>query len=218
MLKTVFWDWNGTLIDDVRLTLDCENEQFAARGLPTISMERYLETFTFPISDYYRALGFDPALFADMNDEWLRLYEPRSAACRLREGAAETAKLFQARGLRQTILSASNHEVLLGQIARYPALSGLFSDIRGLSHSYANSKVQLALDYLRESGVRGEEAVFLGDTCHDAEVARASGCRCILIEGGHQGRSVLLRAGVPVVKNAAEAARLILPEASDGQS
>ena len=35
------------------------------------------------------------------------------------------------------------------------------------------------------------DCAFIGDTTHDAETAAAIGCRCFLVEGGHQERSVL---------------------------
>ena len=48
------------------------------------------------------------------------------------------------------------------------------------------------------------DAVFLGDTAHDAEVARAIGCRCYLIAGGHQEEAVLAKAQVPVLRSLRE--------------
>ena len=38
----------------------------------------------------------------------------------------------------------------------------------------------------------------IGDTLHDAEVARAMGTRCMLVARGHHSRETLLTAGVPV--------------------
>ena len=61
----------------------------------------------------------------------------------------------------------------------------------GLSNQLAVSKVHLAVDFLARTGEKAEECVFIGDTTHDAETAAAIGCRCFLIEGGHQVREVL---------------------------
>ena len=46
-------------------------------------------------------------------------------------------------------------------------------------------------DYLARKGYDPADTVFLGDTSHDAEDARAIGCRCLLISGGHQCDAVL---------------------------
>ena len=62
----------------------------------------------------------------------------------------------------------------------------------------------------------GEEnracAVMIGDSLHDAEVARALGTRCILVARGHQSRETLLEAGVPVVDSLRKAADWVLAQ------
>ena len=67
----------------------------------------------------------------------------------------------------------------------------MFDAVLGLSNVFAVSKVELAKSYLRDAGFSPEDTVFIGDTDHDAEVARAIGCRCLLISGGHQCDEVL---------------------------
>ena len=93
-------------------------------------------------------------------------------------------------------------------------------EVLGLHDVYAVSKVQLAKDYLAQSGVDSADAVFLGDTNHDAEVARAIGCRCCLISGGHQNDEVLSHSGAPVLKSLTELYPLLglsNAEEEDGQ-
>ena len=50
----------------------------------------------------------------------------------------------------------------------------------------------------------------LGDTLHDAEVARAIGANCILIARGHQSRTTLETSGFPVVDSLTQAADRVL--------
>ena len=52
----------------------------------------------------------------------------------------------------------------------------------------------------------------IGDSLHDAEVARALGTRCVLVARGHQSRETLLEAGVPVMKSLREAAEWVLEQ------
>ena len=80
----------------------------------------------------------------------------------------------------------------------------------GLSDIYAISKVQMGVDYMKRSGLSPEEAVFLGDTLHDAETAHAMGCACLLISGGHQPDATLRTAAVPVLPSLREAGDWIL--------
>ena len=207
---TILWDWNGTLLDDVQLTLDLENRLFKAHGYPTIGLAEYRQKFCFPVLDYYRALGVRDEDFPPIADAWAIEYRTASQGCPLAKTALETAKRFQQAGFRQVILSASKQSMLSEQVASYPELDGVFDEILGIADHYAASKVQLALDYLHRGGVDPQDAVFLGDTLHDAEVAAAIGCRCMLISGGHQSDEVLARAGVPVMPSLAAAASALL--------
>lgn len=59
MIKHIIWDWNGTLLDDVGLSLEAINIVLARYNLPPLRKERYLEIFTFPVIEYYRELGFN---------------------------------------------------------------------------------------------------------------------------------------------------------------
>lgn len=54
-LQYILWDWNGTLLDDVQIALDTNNEIFPQFGLPPLgTLEDYLRVFDFPIRDYYK--------------------------------------------------------------------------------------------------------------------------------------------------------------------
>lgn len=206
----VLWDWNGTLLDDVQAAVDVDNEIFPRFGLPPLgNVADYHRVFRFPVREYYRDLGVTDEIFHDVAQAWSQGYIEKSKACALHDHARESLEAFQKAGLHQVILSASNQEHLHEQIARFP-IGGYFEAALGLNHIYATSKVQLAKDFLKAHGVDPKQAVFLGDTLHDAEVAEAIGCDCLLIEGGHQPRTTLLKAKVPVLNGLKEAAELIL--------
>lgn len=64
----------------------------------------------------------------------------------------------------------------------------------------------MGLDYLARCGVPAASTLMIGDTLHDAEVARAMGTGCVLVARGHQSRETLLTAGVPVMDTLLEAA------------
>ena len=58
--KIVFWDWNGTLLDDVEFTRGCLNWLLEQHGYPQrYDLAAYREVFGFPIEAYYQRAGFD---------------------------------------------------------------------------------------------------------------------------------------------------------------
>jgi phosphoglycolate phosphatase len=49
----------------------------------------------------------------------------------------------------------------------------------------------------------------IGDTLHDAEVARELGCKCVLVAAGHQSEKRLRISGFPVVASLKETIPII---------
>jgi len=107
------------------------------------------------------------------------------------------------------VLSASKLENLLAQMRRYD-VTPYFDAVLGLDHIYATSKVELGREWLRTQQIDPADCVMIGDTLHDAQVAEALCCRCILAAGGHQSRRVLESAGCAVVDGVEAAARLAI--------
>ncbi|MBP7431337.1 MAG: HAD family hydrolase, partial [Candidatus Hydrogenedentes bacterium] len=92
-IRHIVWDWNGTLLDDLDLCLTALHELGRPRGIPPVTLETYRERFTFPVVEYYKALGFDPSpkAFEEAAREWVRMYADRVySASWLYEGAVET--------------------------------------------------------------------------------------------------------------------------------
>ena len=136
---------------------------------------------------------------------WMAEYVRGFDTVPLHVDAAEALARFAAAGVRQAVLSATRRDMLESQIARFP-IRAYFTDVLGLSDIYARSKEAVGLDYLARCGVPAASTLMIGDTLHDAEVARAMGTECVLVARGHQSRETLLTAGVPVMDTLLEAA------------
>ena len=198
----LIWDFNGTILDDVEIGIESVNLMLSARGLKTLnSVEEYRHAFGFPIIDYYRSLGFDfekEDYYTVLAPEWVNNYLERVPRTRAFVGVEDTLKAVRKLGLVQVLLSASEVEQLTGQLCGL-GLDGYFSEIVGLDNIHAGSKKDNALLWK----ARNPDAVplLIGDTEHDAEVARAVGADCVLFAGGHQPRELLESLGLPVVDN-----------------
>lgn len=202
---TVIWDWNGTLLDDAPVCLAAVNSMLRERGLPQLSAERYQEIFCFPVSDYYRKAGFDfeKEPFERLAVLYHERYLAASERCPLCEGALETLRELQRRGVRQAVLSASHQRHLLWQMGLFD-IQGYFDEVLGIEDIYARSKAELGQDFVRRRGLDPAGVLLVGDTEHDCETARAIGCRCLLIPGGHQSPERLRRSGATVLSSRKE--------------
>ena len=209
-MKTIIWDWNGTLLNDVQVSFDCLNyilKKYDKPPVPTV--DAYRGIFGFPVKDYYARAGIDGELFNEVAPLWMDAYMKNEFSCGLQPGAREALDAFRAAGFRQVILSASKRENLLCQIARFNILP-YFDAVLGLSHIYATSKEGIGKDWMAQSRTDPADCVMLGDTLHDADVARALGCRCVLVCGGHQLPATLQTAGCAMAADLNEAARLAM--------
>lgn len=205
-IRQVLWDWNGTLLDDLTYAIGVRNRTFPAFGLPRIgSVAEYHRQFTFPVRRYYERAGVTDETFVAVAHAWMAEYVRGFGTVPLHVDAAEALARFAAAGVRQAVLSATRRDMLESQIARFP-IRAYFTDVLGLSDIYARSKEAVGLDYLARCGVPAASTLMIGDTLHDAEVARAMGTGCVLVARGHQSRETLLTAGVPVMDTLLEAA------------
>lgn len=196
----LIWDFNGTVLDDVLHGIRCVNPMLEARGLsPIPDVETYRELFDFPIEDYYRRLGFDfekESYYTVLAPEWVAHYVAGEADCAVNAGVCKTLAAVRELGVLQLMLSASRLEQLEAQLARL-GLTDAFSEVLGLDNIHARSKTHLAEAWRKRNP--DARPLFLGDTVHDAAVARAIGADCVLFTGGHQCRERLATCGVPLI-------------------
>ncbi len=212
VLTHVVWDWNGTLLDDVACCLTVANSLLKEFGLPQLDgLAAYHAAFRFPIVEYYADLGFDTGPDGNFDvaaHRYLELYGPASTACGLHEGAREALETLHGEGVRQVVISASRQDNLVAQLAPF-GLETLLDGVHGIEDIYAASKEGLARRWLEASGASPSQVLFIGDSAHDAEIARALGAECVLYSGGHHARAHLETLGPRVVDDLRMVPRLV---------
>jgi phosphoglycolate phosphatase len=207
VLTHVVWDWNGTLLDDLHTCVAVANQLLGEYGLPALDgVIGYHAKFRFPIVEYYADLGFDTSStgnFEAAAHRYLELYGAASVHCRLHDGAIEALAALHATGVRQVLISASERDNLRVQLAPF-GLDAYLDGVHGIDDIYAASKESLARRWLTDEGLTGEQVLFVGDSEHDFEIARAVGARCLLYSGGHHARRHLESLGAPVIDDLRE--------------
>ena len=200
----LIWDWNGTLLDDAWLCRDIMNLQLRRRGLVELSAERYEEIFDFPVEKYYRAVGFDwnRESFQEAGTEFIVEYEKRKKECSLQPGAGDLLRRIAAGGWSQAVLSAYSHATLEEFLGHF-GVRKHFRSVVGNRDHYAAGKVEQGLKMLEELHVKPQATLLIGDTTHDAEVAKAMGIDCVLVPAGHNSAERLAACGVAMVENLA---------------
>lgn len=213
MAKHVIWDFNGTLLDDVPLSVWCDNQLLADMGLPAISLATYRSEMRAPLADFYQGIGVDLAQYpyAEINLAFMRLFEENFSRAPLREGTLETLQAVQEAGVTQSIVSATYEPALLVQTEAL-ALTPWMLRITGLLDRLSGHKKDRAAWHIGELALRPEELVLVGDTLGDAELATHLGCRCILLAGGHTDEERLGHTGHPLAHSMDEVGALLREE------
>ncbi|MBQ3253330.1 MAG: HAD family hydrolase [Acholeplasmatales bacterium] len=215
MIKHIFFDFNGTIIDDVDLCIGLLNEILENQNKKTVSKEEYKNVFKFPIRQYYIDAGVDFNIesFESLAVKFIEKYQPASLKCGLYNGTVEAVKYFKSKGIKVYILSASEKTNLIEQCNHY-GITDLFDDILGIDNIHASSKISIATDFINNNNINIDEAIFVGDTLHDFEVANAMGVNCYLVSCGHQSVDVLSKASVPIISDI-KALRGVIDEISN---
>jgi len=204
-INTIIWDWNGTLLDDVHISLNSVNLLLAKRNLEILTREHYLDVFTFPVQEYYERIGFDFGIepFEITAHHFIEIYNEAVKDCGLHQETITTLESMKSKGLKQYILSAMEQD-LLDQTVRQNNIFTYFDGVFGLNHQYATSKIEIGLTLLERCCLSPLQSLLVGDTIHDFEVAQSIGCQCILVAKGHQSKRRLESTGAKVIDSLSE--------------
>lgn len=199
-IKYILFDWNGTLLDDLDMNIEIEYHLLKERNLPAdFSKEFYLDTFGFPIIDFYKLIGFDfeKEKYEDVATQYAKVYAQRLSQAKLFPDALPTLHFLKERMKKLVIISATEHSLLLNQTENF-GINTFFEAILGSGNNLGISKVETAKAWLKSENAKPSQVLFIGDTIHDWETAKAIGCQCFLVSTGHNSKKRLLETGCEV--------------------
>lgn len=191
--KHILWDWNGTLLNDIVVCVDCMNVLLNERSLPRLTLQNYQQIFTFPVKNYYKEAGFDftDEAFEKPALEFIRLYHKNFYKAELFPCVEEVLNFMKNAGLRQSVLSAMEHESLI-QSLKDKGIYNYFDEVSGIDNHYADSKLEIGQELIKRIGSPVNDMLIIGDSLHDFDVAGKLGVDCVLVANGHQSKERIL--------------------------
>ena len=200
----IIWDWNGTLIDDVGISLECINFLLKKNQLATITRKYYQEVFTFPVKDYYQKLGFDfdQTPFTKLADQFIHEYKKRMFDTKLYPNVKDVLEYLQQNGAKQFVISAMEVGKLKEAIEN-KGISHYFEEILGLNNNFASGKMDLVIEFAknRKEMLNSFKVWMIGDTEHDFYITAQLKWNSILVSQGHHSFSRLNAISDNVVRN-----------------
>jgi len=208
----IIWDFNGTILDDIGVCVKMVNELFLRFGLPLTDEEEYRKAFRFPVEEYYdevRLTEFMP--YSQIAEEVAYIYNKtvKNEGIGCFSDIIEVIKELHDKGVKQIILSAAPHDLLVYQIENM-GLTEYFDAILGIKDIYAAGKVDIARAWLNSQKAKPETLLLIGDSQHDKEIADLLKAKCILVSRGHVSKQRLENVGVPVYQDGNELLSLIM--------
>lgn len=188
MIKNIFLDFNGTILDDTVLSGDIEADLMVEKGLKPFSTEDYRNRFYFPVKDYYHEIGFKDDDFMYLTDKFAIEYQKRwEKETHLFPNVIETLKALKEKGFKLYCISATRETFLILQLKKL-GIYDYYDGICGVSDDLAYGKIDHAKQFIKDNNLNIDESIMVGDTAHDLECAEALGIDIILYTKGHYAK------------------------------
>lgn len=202
-LRLVIFDVDGTLVDSQADILGAMALAFAAQGLDVPPRAAVLSIVGLSLNEAMARLV--PDLPEALRAELVAGYKHAYMTSRINTDTRQTSPLYP--GARDVLDLLSQQEDMLLGVATGKSKRGLDALIasHGLEGLFVTRQVadfhpskphpSMLLTALRETGVDPADAVMIGDTSYDMEMARAAGIRSIGVSWGYHHPEALTAAG-----------------------
>jgi HAD superfamily hydrolase (TIGR01509 family) len=187
-LRAVLFDWDGTLVNTAEASFRCYEKLFGSYGI-AFDRDAFRRTYSPNWHLTYSALGLAEERWAEADQRWLGHYCEEEVV--LIEGAREALQRVRAAGLRAGLVTSGDRLRVsrelrdLGVADLFEALVCAEDTVRRKPHP---EPLLLALERMR---LGPSDAVYVGDSPEDVQMAQAAGVRTVGIPGGFPNREAL---------------------------
>ena len=197
--ENILWDWNGTLLNDVDIAFNLMKKQMKQYRIKPLEQAELRKHFCFPIRQYYENVGFDleKECFKTMASEFMDAYSKEMREAKLFHGIKE---LFETLSNKEHFVISASEEKFLHSHVESHGLKHHFTGLYGLSDHHGISKEERCKELVEEFEINPSKSILVGDTAHDAEVAKSCGLNVLLIADGFHHYDKLSELGVPVLE------------------
>jgi len=189
--QAVLFDWDGTLVNTAEASYRCYEKLFGSYGI-AFDRDAFRRTYSPNWHLTYSALGLAPERWAEADARWLGHYCEEEVV--LIEGAREALLRVREAGVRAGLVTSGDRVRVsreladLGVAALFEVLVCAEDTVQRKPHPEA---LLLALERMR---VAPGQAVYIGDSPEDVQMAQAAGVRAVGIPGGFPNREALAAA------------------------
>ena len=190
-IQTIIFDFDYTLVESSRGTIDGVNFAFDKMGLPHASDAAIRQTIGLSLPDILTALAGEA--YAKHVNEFTRLFLQRAdetmvALAEFFTGVPQTVKALRRLDIQLGIVSQKRRHYIQGILARENLLEAFAVIIGGGDAAYKPSPEGL-LGAVAQTDSALQNCLYVGDSVTDAETARRAGIAFIAVLSGVTPRS-----------------------------
>jgi phosphoglycolate phosphatase len=193
--RLLVFDWDGTLMDSIGPIVACTQATLQELGLRQLPEEMIRGTIGLGLRETIDILS--PGSDDEMYGRILECYRKHWVSAwrdvpLLFEGVVPMLQDLAAEGYLLAVATGKSRRGL-DYALQQTGLDRLFHSTRTADEAFSKPHPQMLLDVLDELGVRPEEAVMIGDTTYDLEMARNARTHSIGVCTGSHCREELER-------------------------
>jgi len=207
--RAVLFDWDGTLADTAEASFRCYVRTFDAFAIP-FDREMYARTYSPNWYLTFRALGLPEEHWPAADTRWLAHFAEERVA--LIDGAREVLQSLCARGISTGIVTSGGRERVSRELEAHGVAAHIHACIYGCDVAQKKPHPEGLVRCLDGLGVDAADAVYVGDSPEDIEMARGAGVTSVAIPGAYPNREALLAARPDLIL---ESLRELLVHAGD---
>ncbi|WP_460451674.1 HAD-IA family hydrolase [Alsobacter sp. SYSU BS001988] len=198
-MRAYLFDMDGTLVDSASTILASHASAFEALGMEPPAPATLLALVGVSLIPTYEALVGPDGPVEDLVARYREAFRSRVSAPGHRErlfpGADAVLRRLAARPGTALGLVTGKSRRGVARILEAEGWGPLFATVQTADDAPSKPHPAMALQALAAIGAEPGDAVVIGDTTFDVEMARAAGLRAIGVDWGHHGPDLLRAAG-----------------------
>lgn len=184
--KLIIFDWDGTLVDSTSRIVDSMQQAAREVGLPSIPDKAVKHIIGLGLPEAIRTLwpNIEEQQLNELSQQYARLFvSDSSVEMSLYTGAKDFLKELMLRGFILAVATGKSRKGL-DRMMREMKLGHLFAITRCADETHSKPDPLMLNEILESLGVAAHEALMVGDTSFDLDMANAANVDAVAMSHG----------------------------------
>ena len=189
MVKAVIFDWDGTLVDTAEASYRCYVRLFDELGI-AFDRDVYARTYSPNWYHTFRQLGLPEERWPHADERWLTHFAEESVE--LIDGVRDALAELAHRGIVPAVVTSGSRDRVTREIRAHGLAGTIRECVFGTDVARKKPHPEALELCVSRLGIDAADAVYVGDSPEDVEMARAAGVFAVAVPGAYPNREALI--------------------------